>query len=104
MAFVLVIFVVIVNRPEGQPQQQQQERRRSAATTRAPRLTPTTQHALPEPRSVNEGGGPEGLGGGNKVDGGSSLSGAAGDTTAIVASLVAVFLSGLAVAMLANPR
>lgn len=90
MAFVLVIFVVIVNRPD-RPQQQQQEQRRTAATTRAPRPTPITGQALPEQRAVN-------------VDDGSSLSGPAADATAIVASLVAVCLSGLALASLANPR
>jgi hypothetical protein len=89
MAFVLVIFLVIINRPDRP--QQQQEQRRSAATTRAPRTAATTGQALPEPRAVN-------------VGGGSSLSGPAADATAILASLVAVCLSGLAVATLANPR
>lgn len=90
MAFVLVIFLVVVNRPEVRSPSE--PRPRSAPTTRAPRTTPPdTGQALPEPRPV-------------PVSDNGPLAGPAGDTTAIVASLVAVCLSGLAVAALASPK
>ena len=91
MAFVLVIFLVVVNRPEVSSPSE--PRQRAAPTTRAPRPTPTpeTEQARPESRPV-------------PVSDNGPLAGPAGDTTAIVASLVAVCLSGLAVAALASPK
>jgi hypothetical protein len=85
MAFILVIFLVIVNRPDGPSPS---DRQRPVPTTRAPRTTPPpTRRALPPPpvtavAPVNR----------------PALTGPAEDTTAIVASLLAVCLSGFAVA------
>jgi hypothetical protein len=82
MAFVLVIFLVIVNRDD---RPSPSDRQRPVPTTRAPRPSPTTQRALPPAASV-------------PVNRPAPLGGPAEDTTAIVASLVAVCLSGFAVA------
>lgn len=82
IAFILVIFLVVVSRNDNESPS---EPRPPAPTTRAPRPTPTPQRALPPPASV-------------PVNRPAPLAGPAEDTTAIVASLLAVCLSGFAVA------